>query len=651
MPLLVLTTHRPGYTVRWAGKTYYTQIALDALTEAETESMVAALLNRHDLPTDLLRFIQAKAGGNPLFIEEIVRSLGGRGLLVRHHDGLHWASDATVEFPTTMQDIMQARIDQLEQPVKRTAQTAAAIGREFGLRLLSQVSEMADELPHHLGILKNAELIHERRFFPELEYRFKHAVIHDVAYQSLLVQRRKVLHGAIGQAIEQLYADRLEEQAAMLAYHYALSERQDKAARYTLLAGDQAARLYANAEATTHYTQALSLARSLPPSPEAQRMQIDATLKLASVGGTRQDLERDLSNLEPAQRLAEALNDAPRLAQVLYWLGRLHYVMWNSPPAIAYARQSLEIADRLGDTTLAAPAVNLLGRLYWQRSDFLQASQMLERSVEQMRQLGNTNEEATAASFAGLVLGSLGQFEQAFSYADHGLRLAQQIHNPLAEAAAYQYRGTIHDQRGEWAQAIAAYQEARRVAERAGDRFRVYLVQFWEGRAHAQAGDPDRGRMLLEESIALAQQIGTNFGLAYQKTFLATCLLALGELDMACRLCHEAIQVAERTDDQRVSAFVHQTLAQALFHLTPADRQPAEHAMLEAIRTSQEIGAQPELARSYLRYARLLQSWGEAAKTREYLTEAIGMFQRMGMGWDVAQAEEVLHMLPKFAPS
>jgi predicted ATPase/class 3 adenylate cyclase len=641
-PILVLTTHRSGYTVRWADKTYYTQIIPDLLTDAEAEAMVTTLLGSHTLPPGLFPFIQEKAGGNPLFIEEVTQALVERGLLVHEHDGFTWTSDAAVAFPDTIQDIMRARIDRLQEPVKRTVQTAAVIGREFGLRLLTRISERAAELPHDLGTLKQAELIHETRLFPELAYRFKHAVIQDVAYESLLVQRRQALHGAIGQAMEALYTEHLEEQAAILAYHYAHSTHQDRAVVFALLAGDRATRLYARPEATTYYAQALTMAQALAPSPEAQCAQIDAILKLAAVGMTRQDLERDQQNLEQAHALAEALADERRLAQVLYWQGRIPYTRGDYRAAIASAEQSLAIADRLDDEALAAPPVNLLGRVSWLLSDYVQASQLLARSTAQMRRLGNTTEEATAAAFAGMAFGFLGQFDQALTYADHGLRLAQELRNPFAEAAAYQYRAASHDQRGAWEQAITDYEEAGRIASGAGDLFRVYIGKFFEGRAHTMAGSTERGRVLLEESIALSAQLGTTFLLAWAKAYLAGCLLALGERNMVPPLCHEAIRLAEERGEKFANALAHRTLAEALSALAPTARPEAERAMLEAIQSQQEISNKPELARSYMSYARLLQGWGEAAKANEYLTRAISMFRQMDMTWDLTQAEHVL---------
>ena len=642
LSLLLLTTLRPGYAVRWGDKTFYTQLALDLLTEDETEAMVTALVESRDIPLELVRFVRERAEGNPLFVEEITAALLERGAIVRQNGGFRWAGTAGAELPATIQDIIRARIDRLEEPVKRTVQTAAVIGREFGVRLLTRISEVAEEVERYLDTLRHLEMIHEKHFFPELEYIFKHAVTQDVAYQSLLVPRRKELHGAIGRVMEELYADRVEEHAAILAYHYSRSERQDKAVEYSLLAGNLAARFYANGEATTYFQQAHKTARSLPPSPEAQRAEIDAAVKLATVGVTRQDIERDRENLAQARDLADALHDEPRLALVLYWLGRIHYLLSDPQRAINYARQSLEIAERLRDDALAAPPVNLMGRAYWQLADFAKSAPMMERSAEQMRRVGNKSEESTAVGFAGWVLGLMGEFDRALAHTDHAIELAQEVQNPFAEAAAYQYRALIRDQRGEWTQGVADLQGAGRVAERAGDLVRVYIVKAWEGRAHAMAGDPDRGRALVEESLALSTKIGANFARQQQKAHLATCLLALGQPDAALHVCEEAVGHAEESGDKWIRALAFRTFAEASSVLYPSDAQKAETALVEAIRLLQEIGAKPELARTYVSYACLLDVRGDRTRAMEYLTPAIDMFRGMGMVWDLERAERAL---------
>ncbi|WP_089721733.1 ATP-binding protein [Candidatus Entotheonella palauensis] len=193
-PILVLTTYRPEYQVPWSDKANYTEIVLDDLTEAEAEAMVRTLLGSPSLPAGLMPLIREKSGGNPAFIEEVLHALLERKFLAQQQDAWQWTGDPEVAFPETIQDLARARIDQLDEPVKRTVQTAAVIGRTFSLRLLTSLCE--ESVQPHLEMLKQLGLIYESNIFPELAYRFKHAVMQDVAYQGLLGPRRQEHHGA-----------------------------------------------------------------------------------------------------------------------------------------------------------------------------------------------------------------------------------------------------------------------------------------------------------------------------------------------------------------------------------------------------------------------------------------------------------------------
>lgn len=642
LPVLLVTTHRPGYQLRWADMPCFAQIPLDRLADGEMGQMASGLLGQ-DVAEDLLRFIAEKADGNPLFIEEVTRALVERNFVIHQPARLQLASTAEVEFPSTVQGIIQARIDALGEPVKQTVQIAAVIGREFDLPLVTATSDTAAEVPGHIETLKRVELVQQTRLLPNLEYRFKHAVIQGVAYRSLLGARRQALHGAIGRSMEHLGR---EAQAGILAHHYSLSDQREKAVRYALLAGDQAARLYANSEAAAHYDQALDLAKSLPASPELERAQIDAALKRAGVGTTREALEADERNLEEARVLADALGDEPRMASVLYWLGRLAYVRGMFAEATDYAERSLAIADRLDDESLAAPPVNLMGRRYYLTGEYARAGRLLARSVEQMRNLGNPTEEATAAGFAGVTFGALGEFERALAYADHGLALSRQLKNPFVEAAAYNYRAVAHCYRGSAAAAIVDCEEAKRIAERVGDRYRIYLVQFYEGHAHAMSGNPLRARELLEASIALADELGTTTLLAWGQGLLAMTLLALGDARNAQSLCRQAIALAERSHDRLADALAHRISAEATAMLQPDNISEAETALSEAIRLQREMACEPELGRSHLAYALLLHGWGRAGEAAAQLAQAVEIFRRLDMPADLARAEAALAGMP-----
>jgi predicted ATPase len=490
--LMLVTTYRPIYPANWGYLSYHTPVVLKSLDGPNTENIIKSITGASHLPQGLGELILERSGGNPLFIEEICYSLIEEGL-VKVKDGKAALTQSLVNLslPDTVQAIIRNRLDRLDNNSKEALRLASVIGRVFGQRILERIYSARIELSESLEALKAFEVIQQTRVLPEAEFTFRHVLTQKVVYETLLLQRRKELHGIVGLAIEELYSERLEEQLPILAYHYIRSDRQDKAIEYALLAGDQAAGLFANNEATTYYEQAFTMSKTLPESLKVQKWQIDAILKLASVGITRQDIERDRTNLEQARVLAETLNDEVRLSRILYWLGRIHYVLWNPQVATEYARQSLNIADQLGDEALAAPPVNLMGRVYWQLSDFAQASHMMERSIEQMRRIGNKVEESTASALAGYVLAFLGEFDRAFVHADHAIQLAQKIQNPFAKANAYHLRGCIYDQRGEWNQAIKQYEEAMSIAEKAEDLFRLYLVKSYNGRAHTMIGNPD----------------------------------------------------------------------------------------------------------------------------------------------------------------
>ena len=313
VPMLTVMTCRPEFAPPWGTRAHLTTMTLGNLGAAQVEAIATAVAGGKTLPAAILAQITAKTDGVPLFVEEMTKALLESGVL--RDAGTHYELTRPVEaltIPITLHDALMARLDRLAS-AKSLAQLGAVIGRQFAYALVQQLTALDDAtLQRELRQLVDAELLYQRGLPPRTIYQFKHALIQDVAYESLLRQRRRALHGAIGQAIEALEGERAAEQAAILAYHYARSAQQDKAVTYALLAGDQAVRLHARAEATTHYAQALRLAQELPASPEAQRLQIDAILKLAAVSSSREDMERDQAQLAQAHALAEALADEPR---------------------------------------------------------------------------------------------------------------------------------------------------------------------------------------------------------------------------------------------------------------------------------------------------------------------------------------------------
>ena len=640
IPMLVLLVARPNFEPPWGTRSYLTPMTLTRLGTEPVEAIASGVTGGVALPAELLKQIVQRADGVPLFAEEMTKSIVESDVLrrVNHHYELVEALSETA-IPITLHDSLMSRLDRLGS-AKGLAQVAAAIGRQFPYELLDAV--MPDDgttLQWELHQLIDAELIYPRGVPPQATYMFKHALVQDVAYESLLRRRRETLHGEIAEAIEAADRERPGERAATLAHHFARSTRPEKAIGYALLAGDESVRMHARAEATTHYSQALAIAQGLPDCADVQRNRIDAMVKLASVGSTREDTDRDAQNLPQAQSMAEVLADEARLAQVLYCRGRLFYVRGDMPAALTYAEQSLTIADRLGDETLAAWPANLMGRLSFLQGDYPRASRLLTRNAEQMQELGNEVEEAGISGFAAMTLAFMGEFQKGLIYAERGIRLARNSNDPFAQAAAIYYRGIVYAEHGNWATAIADYEQARRLADETGDAFRSYLVKSGEGYCYTMAGSPAEGRVLNEQALAFADQIGTTFLLGYLKAYHGRCLIALGELQEAEKLSREALGLANI--EAHSKAYALHTLACALNAQHPRRTEPAEGVIREAIAHDNALHYRPELARVCLSYARMLQGWGQTEKAEAKLNEAITMFRAMGMEWDLAQAERL----------
>lgn len=641
-----LMTFRPEFSPPWTQRSTIVPLTLSRLNRHDIEAVVRQDTGGKVLPDVLLSQIVDKADGVPLYARELTKMIICSDL-VREADGQYEltqsATDVTI--PATLQESLMARLDGLGS-AKNLAQLGAAIGDQFSPELLQTIAtEDAGTIRQTLDSLVDADLLARRGQGSHLTYRFRQGLIRDVAYESLLRQRRESLHGVIAQAIETLEDTETEEHTVILAYHYGRSCYLDKAVTYTLRAGDHAARLHARIEAASYYNQALVTAQKLGDTPQLQLAQIDAMLKLAAVSSSREDLDRDQQNLIKAQQMAEALGDQSRLAQIYYRLGRLHYARGDSETVAGYSEKSLAIADHLSDDALAAPAINLLGRYYTLQGNVTRGSEMLARNVEQMQKVGDTVEEATAAGFAGMAFGWKGDFAKGFTYADRGLDLATRIEDPFALAAAYNYRGAVHLQGGAWAKAIADLEKGRQIAEESGDDFRIYVLKTYEGEAQIGSNRPEKAREMLDEAIAFAKEIGTKFQLGVAVRSFAASMLQFGKVDSAIVACAEAIQIAEEANELLTKSRACQLLVDAWCRLDKIDCHEAEQTINEAVRIQSEFGAEPELARSHLVYARLLMRQGEPGKSEKYLGRAADTFRSLGMEWDLAQADQQLHQL------
>ena len=283
--ILLIFTYRPEFVHTWGAKSYHNQLTLNRLSNRESLIMVSNLLGTESLDRDLEEFILEKTEGIPFFIEELIKSLKDLKIIELEENKYRLTKDIReVTIPTTIQDVIMARIDSLLEEIKSLLQIASAVGREFGLYLIKKVTGFAEQrLLSHLSALKDSELIYERGIYPQSTYIFKHALTQEVAYNSLLLKRRKEIHEQIGAAIEAFHPERLEEHYELLAYHYARSANTEKALQYLDLANHKTAKLNAMEEAKTYFDEAMAHLDTLPETEENRQRRISLLVNQGEV--------------------------------------------------------------------------------------------------------------------------------------------------------------------------------------------------------------------------------------------------------------------------------------------------------------------------------------------------------------------------------
>jgi predicted ATPase len=307
-PILLLVTYRPGYASSLGERTYYSRLHLDALRPEQSRLLLEALLQVTSLPAQLQHLVTSKAEGNPFFIEEVTRALIEMEALQVSGDTYALARPLDrIRIPDTIQEVILSRIDRLEREAREALQLASVIGREFTVRLLRRISDLETKLDSSLGELKSLEFIYQKAYYPELAFMFKHALTHDVAYATLLIERRKALHRVVATAVEELYADRLPEQYEMLAYHYSQGEDWPKALDYLVKAGDKATAAYANQDALGFYTSALEVCDRLGSTTLATSAVVMQKRGFTNI--TLGDFSGAIADFEHMRRAAERLPD------------------------------------------------------------------------------------------------------------------------------------------------------------------------------------------------------------------------------------------------------------------------------------------------------------------------------------------------------
>jgi class 3 adenylate cyclase/tetratricopeptide (TPR) repeat protein len=633
--VLVACTYRPEYTDPWSASPGFTQIRLEALEAPATAELLDSLLGVDPALAPLKRLVAERASGNPLFLEECVASLVETGALEGPPGAYRFTRPTlALEMPPTVRATIASRIDRLRYEDKRLLQAASVIGDEVPVRLLEAVADVpAEEVRRGLEQLQAGGLLDQRALFPDLVYGFRHALVHDVAYESLLHDRRRGLHARILEAIEQLYPGRLAEQTERLAHHAFLGEVWDRAAGYCREAGARTLARMASWESVSFFERALAALAHLPADAG---LGVDLRCDLHNALVPLGQHARSVVVLREAAALAESLGDPARLARALSFESSVHWEMGASAEAARVGERALAIAEETGDIGLQIVGHYNVGQGRRALGDYRQALVVLRRNLALLPP------DASAERFGlpgiaavliraqlGWTLAELGQFDEAVQAAEEGLRLAEARRDTYSVTYALLGLGGTLVRRGHlW--------EAKALLERGialcGDMPAFYPPFAGDvAMIHALTGRTAEALELAERGVRQAQSMQRLGRLSLIMTHLGEARLLAGQPAAAAADARRALEEAHAHGERGNTVYAERLLGLAAGAASPPDVERARAHLTRALAVAGELGMRPLAARCHLGLGRLAQRAGDASSALKHLATAREGFQAMRM--------------------
>jgi class 3 adenylate cyclase/tetratricopeptide (TPR) repeat protein len=645
---LLLVSYRPEYDDGWQGRPDYTRIHVDPLPPATADGLLAALVGPDPELASLRQRLIERTEGNPLFLEECVRSLVQMRALAGERGAYRLvAAPAALEIPATVQAVLAARIDRLSGEDKRLLQSAAVIGEDVPVALLAALAGLAPEdLAQPLGQLERAELLARKGGSAEPEYRFTHSLTHSVAYETLLHERRRQLHAEIVAIMEGLYADRLDEHVDRIAHHAFRGEVWDKAATYLRRAGTRSLSSFAGREAITYLEQALQAVTHLPDGRGAREQAVDIRLDLRNALIPQGQHPEIFEHLREALRLAESLDDPRRLGRVYSFLSNHYWNVGASDLALDSGRRALDLAESSGDLPLQVVGNFSMGGTLRALGQYRECLEYMRRVIALLDRdltyefFGQHGLPAVLArSHLVWSLAELGEFPEATTAAEESLSIAGSAHHAYTQSHAYLGLGGVLVRQGRFRRAIPVLEQGVALSERGAPLLFPPLAADL-GVALARTGEVARGLGLAERAVARATAMGRLGRLPLLMTHLADLMLTAGRHADAARLATEALALAVTQKERGNEVYALRLLGKVAVYAPEADAARASAHLERAVALAEELGMRPLRARCYLLLGQLARAT-DRARAADYMRRAAALFQDMEMRYwfEYAQAE------------
>jgi class 3 adenylate cyclase/tetratricopeptide (TPR) repeat protein len=632
--ILLLATYRPGYSPPWIDKSYAGQTPLQPLSRDDSINMVRSMVSVERLVDLVTEEIVAKADGNPFFLEQLALHAG---------EARDLRSDLMV--PDTIHDVVMARIDRLPEETKQLLQTASVIGREFSPRLVDAVWKGGGSLESPLRELARLEFVYERVETEGTIYVFRHALTQETIYGSLLERHRRVYHGAVGHALEELYHGRTDEVAELLAFHFGRSDDAEKSVDYAILAAEKSQRRWANNEALTYFNNALQRLDQLPDSEPNRLRRIDAVIKQAEVKFALGRHAEHIEALGQIRALVDQTQDPRRRATWHYWTGFLQTFTGVRPEVvIEHCREAASIASAAGLEEIDAFAGSCLAQLYLFTGRLREAIEAGERALARFESLGNLWWACRTISHLSPTANALGDWEASIKYSRRQLEYGTTLQDLRLKVSGLWRMGVAYILKGDPQRGLQHCDEALALGPLPFDAAMAKAVR---GYGEIKAGLMDAGVQDLSEAAAWFENSRLRYTYARYALWLAEGHLRRGDRAAAKSLAEKVLDAARSTGYAQFEGLACWLIGECLAPEAPAAAEPYVETAMGIL---ERIGARNDLARAMITRAALRQSAGDVATARALLDEASTIFHALGTLDEPDRVETARVALDRAAP-
>ncbi|MFH1294060.1 MAG: adenylate/guanylate cyclase domain-containing protein [Pseudomonadota bacterium] len=631
--VVLIFTFRSNYLPPWGGKSYYSQINLNRLSNRESLHIIKSLLDSEEIEENLAGLILEKAEGVPFFIEEFIRSLLESEAVMRDNACCRLKSDlGPVSIPETLYDLLMARVDRLPEGAKEILQVGSVIEREFSWALIKEVTGLPEmELLSRLSHSKEAELIFERGIFPQVIYIFQHAMTQELLYNSLLAAKQREYHLAIGKAMERLYSDHLEEYSSMLALHFTRGGDPKRGYQYHHLAGDRAAASYANSEALEHFREAWRLIDEWDQDRELLEPRLDTAIKLAEVMEPLGKFEPTLVLLEEVLGGSTGLENPALYAQVHYWMGNTFGNLGRYDDARKFLLRSLKLSQESQSKETEGNAHNYLSQLDFFQGYLRRAMDHAENAVQCLQEIGNPTRLAWALVYKGLILCDLKGEDDCQKVIKEARDWIDRSGNERALCVFYVLNSRTLLKTGQYEAAYKSALEGLELAEKMGEGILTVFVSAYAGLGALYANESDSALRLLQKGEAEGKKLGHPLSLAYVRLALAETLLRLGKIEEAMEPAEAALHFCQELDLGGTLQLALEVNAEILANRVPREETRIDEMTERAATLVKRSDSPWHRINHLMTQTRINLKRGRLKVAQESLSEVRALYQTMGL--------------------